>query len=213
MILVVAIGLLLFVPTWTLYFWQAWVYLSIFATASGLITLSLMRRDPALLERRMSAGPTAETRPAQRVIMAFTSGGFIALLVVPALDFRFGWSGAPVAVAVVGDVHVAIGLYFIARVYRENTFASATIGIAEGQIVISTGPYAVVRHPMYASAFLYLVGTPLALGSYWGLLVVAALMPLLVWRLIDEEQFLQKNLRGYIEYQKRVRRRLVPFIW
>ena len=116
----------------------------------------------------MSGGPMAEKRPAQKFIMLCTSIGFVGLLVVPALDHRFGWSAVPPARVVAGDVLVAIGFSLIALVYRENTFTSATIEVAENQKVISTGPYAIVRHPMYASGWLYLVGTPLALGSYWG---------------------------------------------
>src|SRR5262245_30860045 len=208
-----AMTLLLFVPAGTIRYRQAWAYWSIFIGASVLTTLDLMRNDRALLERRMSGGPTAEKRPAQKLIMLFTSIGFIALFVVPALDHRFAWSAMPVVVVVAGDVLVAIGFYLISLVYRENTFTSATIELAENQKVISTGPYAIVRHPMYASASLYLVGTPLALGSYWGLVVIPAIMPFLIWRLFDEERFLAANLPGYIEYQKRVRHRLVPFVW
>jgi protein-S-isoprenylcysteine O-methyltransferase Ste14 len=212
-ILAAVMCLLLVAPAGTVHYWQAWVYLSIFMGAAALTTLYLLRRDPALLERRMSGGPTAEKRAAQKVIMLGTSIGFIALLVVPALDHRFGWSAVPLGVVVAGDVLVAIGFGFIVRVYRENTFSSATIEVAENQTVISTGPYAIVRHPMYASALLYLVGTPLALGSYWGLVPIAAMMPFLIWRLLDEERFLAENLPGYTEYQKRVRHRLVPFVW
>jgi protein-S-isoprenylcysteine O-methyltransferase Ste14 len=206
-------GLLLFVPARTVHYWQAWVYLFIFTGASLLTTLYLIRNDPALLERRMSGGPMAEKEPAQKLIMLCTSIGFIALLVVPALDHRFGWSTVPLDGVIAGDVLVAIGFYLISLVYRENTFTSATIEIAENQRVISTGPYAVVRHPMYASGSLYLLGTPLALGSYWGFLPIAAMMPFLIWRLIDEERFLARNLPGYSEYQKRIRYRLVPFVW
>jgi protein-S-isoprenylcysteine O-methyltransferase Ste14 len=212
-VLAIVMGLLLFVPAGTVRYWQAWVYLSIFMVASVLTTLYLMRKDRALLERRMSGGPTAEKRPAQKFIMLCTSIGFIGLLVVPALDHRFEWSTVPLGLVVAGDVLVAIGFYFIFLVYRENTFTSATIEVAENQKVISTGPYAIVRHPMYASAFLYLLGTPLALGSYWGFVPVAAMMPFLIWRLFDEERFLSKNLPGYAEYQKRVRHRLVPLVW
>jgi protein-S-isoprenylcysteine O-methyltransferase Ste14 len=114
---------------------------------------------------------------------------------------------------VAGDVLVATGFYLISLVYRENTFTSATIEVADNQKVISSGPYALVRHPMYASASLYLLGTPLALGSYWGLVPIAVIMPFLIWRLLDEERFLARNLPGYTEYQKRVRYRLVPFVW
>jgi protein-S-isoprenylcysteine O-methyltransferase Ste14 len=212
-VLAVVMGLLLFVLAGTVHYWQAWVYLSIFTGASVLTTLYLMRRDPALLERRMSGGPMAEKQPAQKFIMLCTSIGFIALLVVPALDHRFGWSAVPLGGIVAGDVLVAVGFYLISLVYRENTFTSATIEVAENQKVISTGPYAIVRHPMYASASLYLLGTPLALGSYWGLVPFVAMMPFLIWRLLDEERFLARNLPGYTEYQKQVRHRLLPFVW
>jgi len=210
---IVVMGLLLFVPAGTIRYWQAWLYLSIFTGASVLTTVYLMRNDPALLERRLRGGPTAEKRTAQRLIMLCTSIGFIALLVVPALDQRFGWSNVPLGAISAGDILVALGFYLISLVYRENTFTSATIEIAENQKVVSTGPYAIVRHPMYASASLYLVGTPLALGSYWGLVPVVAIMLFLIWRLIDEERFLATNLPGYTEYQKRVRHRIVPFLW
>ena len=211
--LAVVMGLLLFIPAGTVSYWQAWVYLGIFFGASALTTAFLIRRDPALLERRMRGGPTAEKRPVERLIMGFTSIGFIALLVVPALDHRFQWSDVPVWVVLVGDVLVVVGFSFIFRVYRENTFTSATIEVGPGQTVISTGPYAIVRHPMYASALMYLVGTPLALGSYWGLIPLAATIPFLIWRLFDEETLLAEKLPGYIDYQNKVRYRLVPGIW
>jgi len=166
-VLVAVMGLLLFLPAGTVHYWQAWMYLSIFSGASVLTTLYLMREDPALLERRMSGGPTAEKRPVQKFIMLCTSFGFIALLLVPAFDHRFGWSAVPLGAVLAGELLVAIGFYLIYRVYRENTFTSATIEVTENQTVISTGPYAIVRHPMYASASLYLLGTPLALGSWW----------------------------------------------
>jgi protein-S-isoprenylcysteine O-methyltransferase Ste14 len=212
-VLAAVIGLLLFMPAGTMSYWQAWVYLGIFFGASALTTVFLIRRDPALLERRMRGGPTAEKRPVERLIMVFTSLGFIALLVVPALDYRFRWSTVPVWAVAAGDALVIVGFYFIFLVYKENTFTSATIEVAPGQKVIATGPYAIVRHPMYASALLYLVGTPLALGSYWGLVPLAATLPFLMWRLFDEERFLAENLPGYVEYQRKVRHRLIPRIW
>jgi protein-S-isoprenylcysteine O-methyltransferase Ste14 len=212
-VLALVMGLLLFIPAGTIHYWQAWVYLSIFTGASLLITLDLMKRDPALLERRMSGGPTAEKQPVQKIIMLFTSLGIIALLVVPAVDYRFGWSAVPLGVVMLGDLLVTLGFYLISRVYRENTYTSATIEVAQDQMVISTGPYAFVRHPMYASASLYLLGTPLALGSYLGLVPLAAIIPFLIWRLVDEERFLARNLPGYIAYQKRIRYRIVPYVW
>jgi protein-S-isoprenylcysteine O-methyltransferase Ste14 len=209
----VTMGLLLFVPAGTRKYWQAWIYLGIFTGASLLTTLYLMKKDPALLKRRMSGGPTAERESAQKVIMFFASIGFIGLLIVPALHHRFVWSVVPFPVVIVGDTLVAVGFYFIFLVYRENTFTSAIIEVAENQKVISTWPYALVRHPMYPSAFLYLVGTPLALGSYWGLLALLFMMSFLIWRLFDEEKFLAENLAGYTEYQKQVQHRLVPYVW
>ena len=212
-VLGIVMGLLLFVSAGTVRYEQAWIYLAVFLGASTVITIDLMRKDPALLERRMRGGPTAERLPAQKIIMLFTSLGFIALLVVPGFDRRFGWSQVPDALVWAGDMLVAIGFWGIARVYRENTYAAATIGLAENQRVISTGPYGIVRHPMYASASLYFIGTPLALGSIWGFMPIVATLPFLIWRLLDEEDLLERRLPGYREYEQRVRHRLVPGVW
>ena len=212
-ILALVMALLLFVTAGTVRYWQAWLYLAIFFGAATLTTKFLIRKDPALLERRMRGGPSAEKRPTQKFIMLCTSLGFIALLVVPALDYRFAWSMVPRAGVLVGDALVAVGFYLIFLVYKENTFTSATIEVAADQKVVSTGPYAIVRHPMYASASLYLAGTPLALGSYWGFVPLVGTLPFLIWRLLDEERFLALNLPGYTDYQKKVRHRLVPRIW
>lgn len=206
-------GAILFVLAGTVYYWQAWVFLTIYIGASIPITLYLMKHDPALLERRMKGGPTAEKQPVQRLIMWGFSIGFIGLLVVPALDFRFGWSAVSLGGIVAGNVLVLTGIYFIFLVYRENTFASATIEVVKDQQVITTGPYAAVRHPMYAGALIFFFGIPLALGSYWGLVMLGILIPSLIWRLFDEETFLAKNLTGYTKYQQRVKYRLVPFVW
>jgi protein-S-isoprenylcysteine O-methyltransferase Ste14 len=204
---------LLFGTAETTQYWQAWVYLSIFLGASVLTTRDLMKRDPALLARRMRGGPMFEKERTQQIIMVFASFGFIALLVVPALDHRFGWTAVPVWVVGLGDALVAIGFYFIFLVYRENSFTAATIEVAAGQTVITTGPYAIVRHPMYASGLLYVLGTPLALASYWGFVPLAAMAPFLLWRLLDEERILTRDLPGYAEYRRRVRHRLVPMVW
>ena len=211
--LAVAMCLMLFVPAGTVYYLPAWGYLAVFFGASVLITIYLTKYDPELLKRRVSAGPTAEEKTTQKIIMLFASIGFIALLVMPALDYRFGWSRVPIALVALGDVLVGTGFYIIFLVYCENTFASAIIEIAEDQKVISTGPYAIVRHPMYAGGLLLLLGMPLALGSYWGLLVLVAMMPCLLWRLYDEEKVLSKHLSGYIEYKRKVPSRLIPGVF
>ena len=211
--LAVVMGLLVFASAGTVSYWQGWVYLAIFFGASALTTRYLIRTDPALLERRMSGGPTAEKRPIQKFIMLAASVSFIALLVVPAVAFRLQGTTMTAVVSLIGNLLVAIGFYCIFLVYRENTFTSATIELAPDQKVISTGPYAIVRHPMYASASLYIMGTPLALGSLWGFVPVFVMVPFLVWRMFDEERFLAQHLPGYRDYQKRVRHRLIPFVW
>jgi protein-S-isoprenylcysteine O-methyltransferase Ste14 len=206
-------GLLLFIPAGTLRYWEAWIYLCVFIGASALVTLDLMRRDPALLERRMRGGPAAEQRPVQKLIVLCVSVAWLALLIVPALDHRFGWSTMSIGTVVAGDLLILVGYYFILLVYRANTFTAATVNVGPDQSVVSSGPYAIVRHPMYASGSLYLLGTPLALRSWWGLVPFAVMLPMLIWRLLDEERLLANELAGYTDYQERVRYRLVPFIW
>jgi protein-S-isoprenylcysteine O-methyltransferase Ste14 len=204
------IGLLLFIPAGTVDYWQAWLYLAVYFCGSGLIVLYLTRRDPALLARRMRGGPTAETAAPQRAAMWLASIAFIAAMAIPAVDRRFGWSDVPVPIVIVGDVLTSLWFYVMFLVFRENTFSAATIQIAEGQTVISTGPYSIVRHPMYAGGLLSFIGTPLALGSWWGLLAIVAALPALIWRMLNEESFLGTNLAGYPEYAARVRYRLIP---
>jgi len=211
--LALAMGALIFVPAGTLDYWQAWLFLGCYFGASVVVSLWLMRNDPALLERRMRGGPLAEGERNQKIIMTITSIGFVALLVVPGLDRRFGWSHMPGVIAVVGDVLLLTGWWGILQVFRANTYAAATIQVAAGQTVISTGPYGVVRHPMYAAALLMLLGIPIALGSWWGVLVFAAIIPALAWRLLDEERVLVRGLDGYPAYKCKVRWRMIPHIW
>jgi len=212
-ILLLVMASLVFAAAGTLRYWQAWTFLVVYFAASLAISFYLIRKDPALLARRMSGGPFAEKEPVQRLIMSITSLGFIGLLVFPAVDHRLGWSDLPGWAAIAGDVIMLLGWLGIYFVFRENSFASATIESSADQRVISTGPYAWVRHPMYAAALVLLLGIPLALGSIWGVLIVLALVPVLIWRLMDEERFLVDHLPGYREYQGRVRYRLLPLIW
>jgi protein-S-isoprenylcysteine O-methyltransferase Ste14 len=211
--MIAVVGLVLFVGAGTIRYWQGWVYVALLAGASVVITVYLLRADPALLERRMRGGPTAERRPVQKLIIIGVQAAFVASFIVPALDRRFRWSDVPVGGVLLGDLFVVFAFCVILLVYRENTFTSAVVEVAKDQIVISTGPYAIVRHPMYAALLLNTVGTTLALASYWGLISVVLLIPFLAWRLLDEEQFLAANLPGYAEYQQRVRYRLLPYLW
>jgi protein-S-isoprenylcysteine O-methyltransferase Ste14 len=212
-ILVLVMAALLFIAAGTLDYWQAWMFLAVYSASSLAITLYLMKRNPRLLERRMRGGPTAEKETTQKIIMLLVSLEFVGLLVVAGLDHRFGWSRMPPSVALGGDLLVVLGWLAILRVFKENTFSSATIELAPDHKVISTGPYGLVRHPMYAGGLVMLVGMPIALGSWWGLGLVAAMMPVLIWRLLDEEAFLSRNLPGYVEYTSKVRYRLLPHVW
>jgi protein-S-isoprenylcysteine O-methyltransferase Ste14 len=207
------LALLLFAPARTLHFWQAWVYLLVFFISCAWITLYLWKKDPALLERRVKAGPTAEKETSQKLIQFLATLAFVGTMIVPSLDRRFGWSHVPLALVVAGDMLAALGFWIVFVVYRENTFAGATIGVAAGQTVISSGPYALIRHPMYSGALVMLLGTPLALGSWWGLFMFFPMLGVIVFRLLDEEKFLGKSLPGYDEYCQKVRYRLAPYLW
>jgi protein-S-isoprenylcysteine O-methyltransferase Ste14 len=204
---------LLFIPAGTLAYWQAWLFLAVFGGSSLAITLYLMKRDPALLERRVHGGPTAEKRATQRIIQTLTNVAFISTLVVPAIDHRLGWSAIPLPAVLGGDVLIGLGFFLIFLVFRENSFAAAIVDVFPGQKVVSSGPYAFVRHPMYTGALVMFVGIPPALGSWWGLLAVLAFLPAGRWRLLDEERFLAEALPGYSDYTERVRYRLLPGLW
>jgi protein-S-isoprenylcysteine O-methyltransferase Ste14 len=209
----IAVAGVLFAAAWTIDYWQAWAFLLVFFGSSLAITAYLAKHDPGLLERRLAAGPSAEKEQSQKVIQVLAMVAFIAIFVFPAIDHRYGWSSVPASVTVVGDILIAIGFFAVFLVFKENSYASSIIEVGAEQKVVTTGPYAVVRHPMYSGALVMLVGVPLALGSWWGLLLVIPITLVLVWRLLEEETFLTKNLVGYPEYQDKVRYHLLPFVW
>ena len=211
--LFLVIASVLFGLSGTLHDGRAWAMLAMFFGCAGVITVWLWFRDKALLERRVKAGPGSEPDPMQNVVQAVAGLVFLATFAVPGLDRRFGWSHAPLAVSLAGDGMIAIGFLIVFLTFRENTFTAGTIEVAEGQHVIESGPYAVVRHPMYAGALVMIAGIPLALGSWWGLIPAALLVPVLVWRLLREEIFLAANLPGYDAYRGRVPYRLAPIFW
>jgi protein-S-isoprenylcysteine O-methyltransferase Ste14 len=207
------IALVLFGAAGTLHYGRAWVLLAVFFGSSAIITVWLWFRDKALLERRVKAGPGSEPDPMQNVVQALAGIVFLSIIAMPGLDRRFGWSHMPLAVSLAGDVLVALGFLIVFLTFRENSFTAGTIEIAADQTLIDSGPYAVVRHPMYAGALILLAGLPLGLGSWWGLIPTAAMIPVLIWRLTREETFLAANLAGYGDYRGRVRYRLAPIVW
>jgi protein-S-isoprenylcysteine O-methyltransferase Ste14 len=210
---IIGLPILIFLPAGTVAYWQGWACVAVFSVSAIWVTLYLMKTDPALLERRMSAGVQAEKERTQKIVQIFASIAFIAMFVVPALDHRFGWSHVPVYVEGCGDLLTALGFLMVFFVFRVNTYTSGIIEIADGQGVITTGSYARVRHPMYSGALVMLMGIPLALGSWWGGLALAAMAIVIILRLLNEEKFLSKSLPGYAEYLEKVRYRLVPGIW
>jgi protein-S-isoprenylcysteine O-methyltransferase Ste14 len=206
-------GALVFLPAGTFDYWQAWVFLAVFTVVSGFPTLYLLRKDPAVVERRMRAGPKAETRPVQKVVAAGIIIVFNALLVFSALDHRFGWSPVPPAVSLIGDALVAVGLGIALFTVIENSYAAANITVESDQKLISTGLYGLVRHPMYMGSMIMLVGIPLALDSWWGLAVLVPVPIVIAVRILDEEKLLTQELDGYREYTDKVQHRLVPYVW
>src|SRR5262245_30925239 len=206
-------GLVLFLPAGTFNYWEAWVFFTVFFACNLALTAYLVLKDPKLLERRMKVGPAFEKRTTQKIIIMLAFVFFAGLAVLPALDHRFGWSEVPASVVVIGNVLVIISYLGFYRVFRENTYGAATIQVEDEQTVISTGPYRVVRHPMYSAALIMSFGMPLALGSWWGLLMLVPGVFVIAWRLLDEEKFLHRSLPGYTEYTQKVRWRLVPLVW
>jgi protein-S-isoprenylcysteine O-methyltransferase Ste14 len=208
-----AFGLMLFLPAGTFHYWQAWVFLLVFTVSTWIPSIYLMRTNPAALERRMRAGPAAETRMLQRIIISIALLSMLSTIVLSALDHRFGWSPVPATVCLVGDVLVAIGLSVAMLVVIQNSYAAANVTVEADQKLVSTGLYGLVRHPMYTGNVIMMVGIPLALGSYWGLLLLVPGVAVLAIRIRDEEDLLTHELTGYREYTEQVHYRLVPYLW
>ncbi len=207
---IVVIAACLFWPAGTFDYWQAWAWLAALFVPMSVSLIYLIRRDPALLERRTR---TNETCPEQRLIIAASTLYFLVIFLLPGFDKRFGWSQVPVWLALLADMGVVAGYGLYILVLQTNSYASRVIEVEQGQRVISTGPYALVRHPMYLGMILLMSATPLALGSFWAFLPSLGLIPLLAVRAKDEEKLLMKELIGYREYTQKTRYRLFPGLW
>ena len=211
-ITLVIVGLALFFSAGTISYWQAWVYLAVVAATSIPITLYITK-DPILLKNRTTGGPTVEQRPIQKIIVWVLGLPLIATFIVPALDHRFGWSSVPTWLSIAGDLLIIVSMWMVYQVFKENSYGSATVEVSKEQKVISTGPYALVRNPMYSCAILFFIGMSLALGSYWGIIPSVLVALGFVWRMFDEEKFLAENLSGYTEYCAKIRWHLIPGIF
>ncbi len=208
-----AMAAMLFAPAGSLGFWHGWLYGFVFIAATAAIGAYFLKHDPELVERRMRAGPAAEQVPTQKVIISLIVFGFVLLVIVPGLDYQWQWSSVPPWLVLTADAAVVVSFVVMFVVLKQNSYAAATINVEVGQPVVSIGTYGIVRHPMYVGMLLLMIFTPLALGSYWTLLVLVPTIPVMVWRILDEERFLTRNLQGYAEYCRRVRYRLVPLVW
>lgn len=204
------IALMFFLPAGTWNYWQAWMWLVTILLLMFMTLYYLVKHDPALLERRMRM---RERRGGQQKII-LVSGFFLILsFIVPGFDIRYGWSQMPAWVAIASNGVIIAGYLFVLWVFKTNSYTSRIVEVEAGQKVISTGPYAIVRHPMYVGAFLTYAFTPLALGSYWAFIPGVMLLPVLIFRILDEEQLLLRDLPGYREYTQKVKYRLLPGIW
>jgi len=204
----------IFLPAGTLDYWQGWAFFLTTAICTSLATVYIALSDKQLLERRLNMGPSAEKTLIQKIIVAVGAPVFVAAIVMMVLDHRFGWSPVvPAWLSIFGDGLGVLGALMYFLVVKENRYAAATVEVAEGQTVVTTGLYAIVRHPMYSGAILMLAGMPLALGSWWGLLFVPFVVAGFAWRLLNEEKFLRENLPRYADYMREVPYRLAPYIW
>ena len=202
--------LLVIIPAGTFDFWQAYVYFGILLIPMLYILFFFLRNDPGFLERRTRL---KEKEKEQKIILVLFSLVFIAGFVIPGLDKRFGWSNVPAGIVLITDLIIFLGYMLIFAVFRQNSYASRIVEVESNQEVITTGLYSIVRHPMYLGVLIMYIPTPVALGSYWGLIPMSGIILGLILRIANEEKVLSQNLEGYIEYCQRTRYRLIPFLW
>lgn len=206
----VVLGLLVLVPAGTFNYWQVYIYIGILVIPMMFVLFYFLKNDPMFLERRTRAN---EKEKAQKIIQIVFSFIFLSGFVIPGLDKRFGWSDVPINLVLITDTVILSGYLLIFFVFRQNSYASRIVEVDKGQKVITTGLYSIVRHPMYLGVLIMYIPTPIALGSYWGLIPMAAIPLAIVLRILNEEKVLSKDLPGYKEYCQKTKFRLIPLIW
>lgn len=206
----IGMGLMFFLPAGTLEYWPGWLLMATLLIPAAFVVGYFLKHDPKLLERRMQY---KEKEMEQKLIIKVAGLFFVIGMIVPGLDYRYGWSNVPAWLVIAANVLVFSGYLLIFFVFKENSYASRIIVVEKGQKVISTGPYAVVRHPMYVGVALMYAAMPIALGSYWAMIFYLPIIPALIFRILNEEKVLSRDLEGYKEYCKKVKYRMIPGIW
>ncbi len=205
-----ALGLTFFLPAGTFRYWQAWLYIAVMIIPMAGVMVYFLKHDPELLDRRLR---TREKERPQKVISALSLPIFLVAFLTPGFDRRFGWSSVPPVLTIAAALVVLASYGLFVLVMRENSYASRIIEVEDKQRLVATGPYAVIRHPMYVANILIYLASPLVLGSFWALVPAALTPAFLIARIFNEEKVLREKLEGYADYARRVRYRLIPGIW
>lgn len=206
----IVLGLLILLPAGTFNYWQVYLYFSILIIPMIFVLIYFLKNDPGFLERRTRA---KEKEKEQLIVQIAFSIIFLIGFAIPGLDKRFDWSNVSFTVVILADIVILLGYLMIFFVFKQNSYASRIVEVEKDQKLISTGLYGIVRHPMYIGVIIMLVPTPVALGSYWGLIPMGTIPLALIFRIINEEKVLCKELPGYTDYCKNTKYRLIPYIW
>ena len=206
----VCLGLLILLPAGTFDYWQVYVYTAALVTPMIFVLFYFLKNDPWFLERRTRAKEKEKLQIVVQIVLSFI---FLSGFIISGFDRRFGWSYIPVYIVILADIVILSGYLIIFFVFKQNSYASRVVEVDRNQKVISTGLYGIVRHPMYVGVLIMFIPTPIALGSYWGLIPMATIPLAIVFRILNEENVLCKNLPGYKEYCQKIKYRLIPFVW
>ena len=207
---IVIVGLMLFLPAGSLSYWQGWVFLAVLFIPVMFVASYLLRHDPELAERRLRF---REKEGEQQTIIKIANLLCLVGILIPGFDYRYGWSKVPTALIIISDVIIFLGYLLVFFVFKENSYTCRTIQVDKEQKVITTGPYSIIRHPMYAGMISMFIFMPIALGSYWALIFFVPVIVLIILRTLNEEQVLLRDLKGYKEYMQKTRYRLIPYVW